>query len=100
MAKKKFLTLKELDERLKITPEEHREIREGANRIILLMRIREERKRAKLSQAQLASRAGIARPMLSNIETGNRNVTVDNLVAIARGLDKELVIDFVPRKTK
>jgi len=40
-----------------------------------------------LTQDELAGRAGISKPYLSQIETGKRQGTVDTLRAIARALD-------------
>ncbi|WP_305043155.1 helix-turn-helix domain-containing protein [Geoalkalibacter sp.] len=43
-----------------------------------------------LTQQELADRAGISKPYLSQIETGRRQGTVDTLSAIARALDVSL----------
>jgi DNA-binding XRE family transcriptional regulator len=40
-----------------------------------------------LTQQELAGRAGISKPYLSQIETGKRQGTVETLRAIARALD-------------
>lgn len=40
-----------------------------------------------LTQQELAKRAGISKPYLSQIETGKRQGTVETLAAIARSLD-------------
>jgi len=40
-----------------------------------------------LTQQELATRAGISKPYLSQIETGKRQGTVETLSAIARSLD-------------
>jgi DNA-binding XRE family transcriptional regulator len=40
-----------------------------------------------LTQQELADRAGISKPYLSQIETGKRQGTVDTLAALARALD-------------
>ena len=50
------------------------------------MNIREARKRAGLTQAALAERIGLDQSGVSRIERGERPVTVDVLVAIARAL--------------
>jgi DNA-binding XRE family transcriptional regulator len=43
-----------------------------------------------LTQQELAKRAGISKPYLSQIETGKRQGTVETLSAIARSLDVPL----------
>lgn len=43
-----------------------------------------------LTQQELATRAGISKPYLSQIETGKRHGTVETLSAIARSLDVPL----------
>jgi len=48
------------------------------------------RARRGLTQQELARRAGISKPYLSQIETGKRQGTVETLNAIARALDVPL----------
>jgi len=48
--------------------------------------IRAHRKRAGLTQEQLAERAGLHRNYVGLVERGERNVTVDVLARIAAGL--------------
>jgi len=45
-----------------------------------------------LTQQELATRAGISKPYLSQIETGKRQGTIETLSAIARSLDVPLDI--------
>jgi DNA-binding XRE family transcriptional regulator len=45
-----------------------------------------------LTQQELADRAGISKPYLSQIESGKRQGTVETLVAIARALDVPLEV--------
>lgn len=49
-------------------------------------RIRRARLAAGVSQEELSFRAGLHRTYISDVERGNRNVTVKTLVAIARAL--------------
>lgn len=48
--------------------------------------IREHRRRAGLTQTELAERAGIGRVYLSQVERAHKNPTVVVLVQLARGL--------------
>ena len=49
-------------------------------------RVRELRESANLSQEALAERSGLHRTYISSIERGQRNVTLTNIHALARGL--------------
>lgn len=49
-------------------------------------RIRKLRKSRRLSQAQLAVRAGLSRPTVSTLERGN-DVSLDSFLSIIRALD-------------
>lgn len=42
-----------------------------------------------LSQEELADRAGLHRTYISSVERGRRNVTLDNIFALASALDVE-----------
>lgn len=57
------------------------------------LRIYQKRVEKKLTQAELARRAGISQPNLSNIEKGKRDLTVSTLARIARALETD-VRDF------
>lgn len=48
------------------------------------------REHRNLTQQELATRAGISKPYLSQIETGKRQGTVETLSALARSLDVPL----------
>ena len=49
-------------------------------------RIREARKRRKLSQTELARRVGLHRVSLANIERGTRTPSLETLFKLARAL--------------
>lgn len=53
-------------------------------------RIREERRRARLTQEAVANRVGIDRPSMVLIEQGERNATINTLLLIADALDVPL----------
>jgi len=48
--------------------------------------VRRLRGAAGLSQEELADRAGLHRTYISSVEHGHRNVTLENIFAIARAL--------------
>lgn len=56
------------------------------------IRLRELRTRAKLSQEKLGAKAGIARNFVSMIENGQRNVTLDTVEKLAKGLGCRLAM--------
>jgi len=60
----------------------------------LLFKIREERRKKRLTQEKLARLANLPRTTITKIESGRRNVTIATLLSIARALGKELVIEF------
>lgn len=56
-------------------------------RMVLAKNIRELRLSKELSQEELADICGLHRTYISDIERGNRNVSIDNIDKIAKGLD-------------
>lgn len=59
--------------------------------------LREARKRAGLSQAELARRAGVAQPVISAYETGRREPGLSMLAKLIEASGHDLVIDLVAR---
>lgn len=53
-------------------------------------RVRQLRKQKKFSQEELAQRTGLHRTYISDIERGNRNVSLENIKKIADALDVQL----------
>jgi transcriptional regulator with XRE-family HTH domain len=60
---------------------------ENRGRIRLGIRIRELRTAQSLSQEELADRAGLHRTYIGGVERGERNVSLDNILAIAKALN-------------
>ena len=58
--------------------------------------VRAARRKAGLSQVELARRAGTSQPSIARLERGQVSPTVISLDRIARALGTELVIDFEP----
>ena len=59
--------------------------------------VRAARRRAGVSQAELAERAGTSQPSIARLEKGQVSPTVITLDRIARALGTDLVIDFEPQ---
>lgn len=62
----------------------------STRKILLGKRIKELRKRAELSQDQLAEKVGIDGKYLSRIEVGKRNPSLDTLEGLADSLQVEM----------
>ncbi len=62
------------------------------NRILTRLgaNVRGRRQELGFSQEQLAARCGLHRTYVSSVERGQRNVSLRNLVRLARSLDCEL----------
>lgn len=60
--------------------------------------VRRARKDQGLSQAELAARAGVGRPWLSELETGKRTAELGRALSVLSALD--LAITFVPSPTE
>lgn len=56
--------------------------------------VRRARKERGLSQAELAARAGVGRPWLSELETGKRTAELGRALSVLSALD--LAVVFVP----
>lgn len=52
--------------------------------------VRAERKRQGLTLEDLAERSNLTWSYISQVERGIRNITVDNMAALASGLDRDL----------
>ncbi len=62
--------------------------------------VKKRRKILKLSQVELADKAGVTQAKISQIECGtNDNVTIENLRCLAKALDCS-VIDLLPELDK
>jgi DNA-binding Xre family transcriptional regulator len=76
----------------RLVDEELKALRVGAE-------IAQLRTKCRLSQGELAARAGMSAPNLSRIENSpSQNLTLGTLVRLARAMDREVAIHFEPRR--
>jgi DNA-binding XRE family transcriptional regulator len=90
--KPKTISLKEFDKQF--SPEEMKWIKARAKYYELLFTFKHERKLQKISQEELAKKANINRTTLSQIETGQRNATIEVLMNLANALKMKLEINL------
>ena len=97
MRKTYFKNTVSLDELTKdFTAEQWRIVAEERQNYELLLKFRNERRKQKMSQANLSKKAKINRTTLSRVENGIRNATVDTLSKIALALNMKLEIQLKP----
>ena len=75
-------------------PELYDEYKALAPEYELVKQIIQARTEQNLTQQELADRLGITQSNISRLESGNYNPSLDFLKKIARGLGKELHIEF------
>lgn len=63
---------------------------------ILACRFKELRKKKRLTQKQLAEKAGMGKEQISKIENGRFNLTLSSINRIADALDSRLNFDLQP----
>ena len=56
------------------------------------------RKRAGITQKQLAERTGIAQGDISKLERGSANPSIRTMQRLAKGMDATLKIEFIPNQ--
>ncbi|HXX20189.1 MAG TPA: helix-turn-helix transcriptional regulator [Candidatus Acidoferrum sp.] len=69
----------------------------NSTRLILAHNLRALRLQKHLSQERLAELAGLHRTYVGSVERGERNISIDNIEALARGLQVD-VTDLLSAK--
>lgn len=69
--------------------------KEERHRLEIAYKISKLRERKRLSQKQLAEKLNTTQSVIARIESGQQNLTTDNLQKIASIFDKKLKIEFV-----
>lgn len=70
------------------------EIKKRTRYIMAAMEVRKLRRRLKLTQANLARKMKVKRELISRIESGRQNVTLETLYRIAEVAGKEINFQF------
>jgi len=98
MKKLKLIPMEEVDKQMNWTAEEIRRIKDNVKYMHVAYTIKEIRLSKKLTQQQLAVKAGIPRSVISRIESGKRNLTLETLMNIADSMGEEVEIRFVKKQ--
>lgn len=67
------------------------------SRLLFAQRLREERRAREWTQEDLADRADLSWNYIGQVERGLRNISIDNMDALARALDMRLADLLLPR---
>ena len=62
------------------------------------IRLKQLRKESKITQEQLAKYLGVDQSMITKLENGTRNPSVNLLKRLAEGMGMSLKIEFVPKQ--
>lgn len=92
--KNKNVSLQDAYQELGFSEAEAKKIKEDAKYIQVIYSLKEQRKKIGLTQEELAKKSGVSRPMLSKIESGNRNATLETLMRVAHAMDKAIEVKF------
>lgn len=97
ISKKKKIKLIDFEDVLKEhlkDPEFKRYFDEFGKQLEISYSLLQMRKRAKMSQAQLAKKIGTTQSNVARMEAGNQNFTVGMLTRIADAFGKDLTVSF------
>jgi HTH-type transcriptional regulator / antitoxin HipB len=97
----KYKDIKTFDELIelehgKIGTESRNRYEEGAQMFIVSEMLKEARKEAKLTQEQLAEKAGTKKSYISKLENGKGNIQLSTLIRIfEKGLNRKVGLTFL-----
>lgn len=77
------------------SPAQKKKAKEGNDYYAVVEEFKKIRKELGFTQQELADKMGIDRTVITKIETGARNTTLNSLIKFAEGMDKKLKISFV-----
>ena len=76
--------------------DEHEQKTASAERLIFARNFRKARKQANLTQRAINDKTGFAQSWISEVETGQRAINIDNMAALAHVVDVPLWQLLVP----
>ncbi len=94
------MNLEEMKNELLNDPETKTEYESLESEYELIRAVLRARKVAKLTQQQLADKAGVDRADISKLENGKANPTFDMLRRLADSMNMSIRLEFVPKATK
>lgn len=97
MNKRKFYTFDEHKKELMKDPVFRDEYKKLEPEFRLAREIIKRRIEKKMSQSELADKAGTRQPVISRIESGNANPRFDSLKKISEALDSKLEITLISK---
>ncbi|MEN8253338.1 MAG: helix-turn-helix transcriptional regulator [Patescibacteria group bacterium] len=77
------------------TPAQKQKAKKANDYYAVVEEFKKTRRKLGLTQQQLADKVGTDRTVVTKIETGARNTTLNSLMMFAEGMDKKLKISFV-----
>lgn len=77
------------------TPAQKKQAKKTNDCYAVVAEFKKTRKKLGLTQQQLANKSGIDRTVITKIETGARNTTLNSLMMFAEAMDKKMRISFV-----
>jgi len=72
----------------------------NSTRLVLAENLRTLRQQRGLSQEKLAELAGLHRTYIGSVERGERNISIDNIDALARALETNVPALLSTKRTK
>lgn len=93
MKKNKDLTLTTWGK--KFSKEQKKSAKASNNYYEVIKEFKKTRQSLGLTQQEVAEKSGIDRTIITKIESGTRNTTINSLIMLAEAMDKKLKIDFV-----
>jgi len=88
----KIVTFKEFN--LDLTVDDIKEIEAEKKYYQMVVELRKVREELGLTQENLAKKSNLPRTTISKIESGNRNVTLETLMSLAKGMNRTLTLKF------
>ena len=95
---KKYYSLEEVEEAMGYSKEKLAEMYNEAMRLQVAYKIREIRLSKKMTQQMLAEKSGMPRTVISRIESGKGNITIETLAKLADSMDEDIEIRFVKKR--